>query len=121
MSKIRNCLPSKKLKTIKKHILRPNPYTHLLFKFSFLQYIRMEIASSLKYGDIEIWRYALIWRGKITKLLVKFSIEISHTDNGLVGTITHWSKLVVFHNGGPYHIETSPLICRANQWTGFCF
>ena len=20
---------------------------------------------------------------------------------------------------GPYHIETSPLICRANQWTGF--
>ena len=19
----------------------------------------------------------------------------------------------------PYHIETSPLICRANQWTGF--
>ena len=21
--------------------------------------------------------------------------------------------------GGPYHIETSSLICRANQWTGF--
>ena len=20
---------------------------------------------------------------------------------------------------GPYHIETSPLICSANQWTGF--
>ena len=26
----------------------------------------------------------------------------------------------LFHDGGPYHIETSPLICRANQWTGFC-
>ena len=25
-----------------------------------------------------------------------------------------------FHHGGPNHIETSPLICRANQWTGFC-
>ena len=25
----------------------------------------------------------------------------------------------LFHEGGPYHIETSPLICRANQWTGF--
>ena len=25
----------------------------------------------------------------------------------------------LFHNGGPYHIETSTLICRANQWTGF--
>ena len=26
----------------------------------------------------------------------------------------------LFHNGGRYHIETSPLVCRANQWTGFC-
>ena len=24
----------------------------------------------------------------------------------------------LFYDGGPYHIETSPLICRANQWTG---
>ena len=24
-----------------------------------------------------------------------------------------------FHDGGCYHTETSPLICRANQWTGF--
>ena len=27
----------------------------------------------------------------------------------------HWP----FHDGGRYHIETSPLICSANQWTGF--
>ena len=26
----------------------------------------------------------------------------------------------MFHDGGPYSIETSPLICRANQWFGFC-
>ena len=25
----------------------------------------------------------------------------------------------LFHDGGRYHIETSPLICPANQWTGF--
>ena len=25
----------------------------------------------------------------------------------------------VFHDGGRCHIETSPLICSANQWTGF--
>ena len=26
----------------------------------------------------------------------------------------------LFHDGGRYHIETSPLICGAkNQWTGF--
>ena len=24
-----------------------------------------------------------------------------------------------FHDGGRYHIETSPMICRANQWSGF--
>ena len=24
-----------------------------------------------------------------------------------------------FHGKGRYHIETSPLICCANQWTGF--
>ena len=24
-----------------------------------------------------------------------------------------------FMTGGPYHIETSPLICIANQWIGF--
>ena len=27
--------------------------------------------------------------------------------------------LYLFHDGGPYHIKTSPFICRANQWTGF--
>ena len=25
----------------------------------------------------------------------------------------------IFHDGGPYHIETSPLICRADHWNGF--
>ena len=25
----------------------------------------------------------------------------------------------LFHAGGTYHIETSPFICRANQWTDF--
>ena len=27
--------------------------------------------------------------------------------------------LELFQNRGRYHIETSPLICSANQWTGF--
>ena len=25
----------------------------------------------------------------------------------------------LFQEEGPYHTETSPLICRANQWTSF--
>ena len=23
------------------------------------------------------------------------------------------------HDGGTYYVKTSPLICKANQWTGF--
>ena len=31
-----------------------------------------------------------------------------------------WSMTFeLFHDGGRYHIETSPLICSANQWAGF--
>ena len=25
----------------------------------------------------------------------------------------------LFHDESPYHVETSPFICFANQWTGF--
>ena len=28
-------------------------------------------------------------------------------------------QFINFYDGGPYHIETIPLICSANQWTGF--
>ena len=30
-----------------------------------------------------------------------------------------YKRKLTFHDGGRYHIETSPLICGANQWTGF--
>ena len=29
------------------------------------------------------------------------------------------NKSEQINDGGPYHIETSPLICKANQWAGF--
>ena len=28
-------------------------------------------------------------------------------------------KQKILDGGGRYHIETSPLVCSANQWTGF--
>ena len=34
-------------------------------------------------------------------------------------TTCEWHQLWLFHDGGCYHIETSPLICSANQWAGF--
>ena len=30
-----------------------------------------------------------------------------------------WRASWIFHHGGPYYTETSPLICRTNHWTGF--
>ena len=35
----------------------------------------------------------------------------------LIGTISCSHQ--PFHDGGCYHIETSPIICSTNQWTGF--
>ena len=29
------------------------------------------------------------------------------------------NSFALTHTGGPNHIETSPLICRTNHWTGF--
>ena len=36
-----------------------------------------------------------------------------------VVAITKLFSFDPFHDGGRYHIENSPLICGANQWTGF--
>ena len=33
--------------------------------------------------------------------------------------VVYKSTLSLIHDRGPYHIETSPLISRANQWIGF--
>ena len=34
--------------------------------------------------------------------------------------LIEWLQLSqLFHDEGPFHVETSPLICSVNQWTGF--
>ena len=35
------------------------------------------------------------------------------------GMISNNHPVQLFHDGDRYHVETSPLICGANQWTGF--
>ena len=38
-----------------------------------------------------------------------------------ISSTSEFLRLIqLFHDGSPYHIETSPLICNANQSTGFC-
>ena len=45
-------------------------------------------------------------------MMGNIEIKGSIDTNGLRSFLT-------FHDGGRYHIETSPLICSPNQWTGF--
>ena len=52
--------------------------------------------------------------------IVIFSNILSDRVAMLVILIFNFSSFFFnFHDGGRYHIETSPLICSANQWTGF--
>ena len=50
----------------------------------------------------------------ISQFAVKFVEKSNHSFS--VYMMNYIAQL--FHDGGRYHIETSPLICRANQWTG---
>ena len=34
-------------------------------------------------------------------------------------TPAKYTETYLFHEGGRNHMEPSPLICRADQWTGF--
>ena len=43
--------------------------------------------------------------------------EMKNKRNHLHSSTLYCASL--FYDGGRYHIETSSLICRANQWTGF--
>ena len=43
--------------------------------------------------------------------------EHNRTNVTIRSSFVLYNKL--FHDGGRYHIETSPLICSENQWTGF--
>ena len=44
-----------------------------------------------------------------------------HQNNIYINSVQFKKKpfIQLFRDGGPYHIETSPLVCKANQWTGF--
>ena len=55
--------------------------------------------------------YAAVYYVVFFSYTVYFIIDLASHSWGN----SHW----LFHDGGLYHIENSPLICRANQWTGF--
>ena len=50
-------------------------------------------------------------------LLLKQLLMVSKKDTRT--KFMNVAPALLFHNGGPYCIETSQLICYANHWTGF--
>ena len=56
--------------------------------------------------------HSFIYRSPFYKIPIKFPYNLPCI------TIDTPSSYL-FHDGGRYHIETSSLICRANQWTSF--
>ena len=56
--------------------------------------------STIKHERVSFWKYF---------------VAVASAINSEVKNCLAW----LFHDGGLYHIETSPLICHLNQWTGF--
>ena len=69
----------------------------------------------------------LLWfRSRLQRCSIK-KVFLEISQNSQENTCARVSILVsilpdsieLFHGGDPYHKETSPLVCFANQWTGF--
>ena len=72
-----------------------------------------ERTASLKQSNLTDFFQVVNQIGRYTNSLYgRFCIELAKN-------ITYDNKPVIFNGGGRNHIETSPLICSVNQWTGF--
>ena len=84
------------------------------------------------HSETNIWSALQIMRGFYMECytglkLVKREYSLRQILNLSIAKMfrrTFWCRLTndedeLFHDGDRYHIETSPLICKANQWTGF--
>ena len=61
----------------------------------------------------------MIWKS-VTVFIRQFQCIVGlKRSNWKNNCLSRFDCYHLFHDGGPYHINTSPLICRANQWTGF--
>ena len=83
--------------------------------------VYMSICSIIKNSLIIILRFQN-QTNKFTSLRKWFTIKSTVVDTGFhFRSHQNWrrGRCQLFHDGGLYHIETSSLICSANQWTGF--
>ena len=56
---------------------------------------------------------------KISRVLTNFSHPLASFSISMYASFCLSSSIKLFHDRGPYHIETSSLICSVNQSTGF--
>ena len=56
---------------------------------------------------------------KISRVLTNFSHPLASLSISMYASFCLSSSIKLFHDRGPYHIETSSLICSVNQSTGF--
>ena len=50
----------------------------------------------------------------------KLKCEVKNHAKPLILCLRDMANMAkIFHERGPYHVEASPLICRASQWTDF--
>ena len=64
------------------------------------------------------------WNQESFKIFMRFTVGANHSIVIGVLNLPRTTPFVLpfplsFHDEGRYHIETSPSICGANQWTGF--
>ena len=70
------------------------------------------------YSELKACTLPTLNKGRKTKHTK--SVQIGDVISSIVKEF-HWYQFPtsLFHDGDPYHKETSLLICRANRWTGF--
>ena len=93
----------------------------MIYRNVFLVELFYAIMRGSQWGNCYTNRKVLIFFFENRQLFLKFLRDISIwiRDYEFFKPCLQCICPELFHDGGPYHIETSPLICRANQWTGF--
>ena len=67
----------------------------------------------------------VFFKRKSTSSLTLYTLSKTDRQERYLGSWSIYQKLkrvwkeLTLYDGGPYHLETSPLICSVNQWTGF--
>ena len=82
------------------------------------------LCQNCKLGNIELFRILIYyvehshWYCDGVPFCHSLQVAMIYPRIVIFSTNQFWPYFVL-HEEGPYHTETSPLFCSANQWTGF--